>query len=126
MIRFLFEETDPARKEETPPSSCFRIDHAAIRREPDNQFVAHLLPDGALQTGNNRHLRGTCAGRASVCFEDGGGIISRCFGPYDRVRITAGAIFAGTLLIALFLEDSRTWASVQDHTHWPAVVVEAA
>ncbi len=88
--------------------------------------MARLLPDGVLETENNRHLRGICIGRARVCFEDGTGEISRCFGPYDRVRIIAGAIFAGSLLIALFLEDSRKWVSMQDHTNWPAVLVEAA
>lgn len=125
MIRFLFEETDPMRREETPSSAYFRFDHEAIQRGPDNQVVARHLPSGLWETTDNRHLRGNCVGKAQICFEDANGDASRCFGPYDRVRFVDGAIYAGNKVVALFLDDSRRWVSTVDHTEWPAVVVKA-
>lgn len=126
MIRFLFEETDPMRKEETSPAPHFRFDHEIIRQGPDNQAVAHLLPNGLWETTDKCHLRGNCMGKAQICFEDDSGDASKCFGPYDDIWIAGGAIFADDRPIALFQEDSYRWTCFRGYTDWPAVVVKTA
>lgn len=128
MIRLVFDETDPMQTEEIPPAPYFRFDHETIRRGPDNHPVARRRPDDLweITDTDKLHFRGSCEGRAQICFEDDGGNASRCFGPYDHVRVADGTINGDDRVIALFLDDSRRWMSLTDRTDWPAVVVKAA
>lgn len=126
MIRLVFEQSDPFRREETPPARYFRFDHDTLFEGTGDRIVAYHLASGFWRTTERHHISGEFVGKAQICFEDSPGGFLYTLGPYEKVQVVGGSIYGDDKVVARFVGKTRRWISLGDYIDWPVMVVKAA
>lgn len=67
-----------------------------------------------------------CEGASLLYFEDALGGKTAEAGPYHRLRVTDGVMYADGVLFARFTEVSQLWLAVELSTHWPMLKIVSA
>ena len=77
------------------PAPFFRIDGLLLRQGPEGQVVGRYH-DHHWEVHGSFASSYECTDRISVCFEDGGGRVTKRYGPFQQLLFPNGSCYADT------------------------------
>ena len=124
MVELRFEGLSRHQSVTLGPAPWFRIAGNHIRQGPGGAVVAQIAKHQWC-IGERFFSRFDLLGEAKVGFEDAAGLPSGSFGPFTRVFVVDGAMYADEGMLAKFLEETQLWHCFPTETYWPVLVIEA-
>lgn len=125
MIRLLFGGVAKIHDVALGPAEAFRIAGNFIRQLPSGEIVAHYR-NHQWQIGKNHFSRYDCTQPTVIHFEAADGTPSSTFGPFHKLFVADGTLYADEDLFAKFMEETLNWHSYRLETYWPTLVISSA
>jgi hypothetical protein len=123
MISLIFESEQLAKTTKLAPAPFFRITGNFISQGPDEAVVAQFRNHFWDMQGQNYFTQYACHDRMVVHFEDAFGKASELFGPFDKLTIADGVVYANGQLFARFSEETQLWHCYKTDTYWLSLIV---
>src|SRR5687767_1508277 len=110
MIRLLFGGVSRAQDVALGPAPAFRIAGNFIRQLPDGKVVA-AYHNHQWQVGEGHYSRYDCNEPTLLHFEDAEGTPTAGYGPFNKLFIADGTMYANDELFAKFIDETLNWHS---------------
>ena len=107
------------------PAPFFRIDGLLLRQGPEGQVVGRYH-DHHWEVHGSFASSYECTDRISVCFEDGGGRVTKRYGPFQQLLFPNGCCYADQSLFAELAEETEQWIHRADRSKWRVLVIRPA
>lgn len=107
------------------PAPFFRIDGLLLRQGPEGQVVGRYH-DHHWEVHGSFASSYECTDRISVCFEDGGGRVTKRYGPFQQLLFPNGCCYADQSLFAELAVETQQWVHRVDRTKWRVIVIRPA
>ena len=122
MIRLLFGGVSQIRDVAVGPAPAFRVAGNFVRHIPSGEIVARYY-NHQWSVGEDHFSRYDCLQPTRIHFEAADGACSPACGPFEKVIVVDGTMYADEELFAKFIDETLNWRSYRLETYWPVLVI---
>jgi len=123
MITLIFESEQLAQSVALGPASFFRITGNFITEGFDGKAAARFSNHFWEMHGQKYFTQYACHDRTVIHFEDALENASEIFGPFDKITVADGIVYANGRLFARFTEETQLWHCFDTDTYWLSMVI---
>ncbi len=120
MIRLKFEAMQEAHSVVVGPAEGFRVAGNFLRKLPKNVVIGEYSRH-QWHVGGGHFARYDCIDPCRVIFADAEGAQSEAFGPFDKMHVADGTMYANDKLFAKFIDETVLWHSFELESYWPSM-----
>jgi hypothetical protein len=124
MISLIFESEPLGKSVTLAPAPFFRITGNFISQGTDRTVAAKFSNHFWEMQGRKHFTRYSCNDRTLIHFEDAIENASETFGPFDKVAVADGVVYANDKLFARFTEETQLWHCFSTDTYWLSMIIE--
>jgi hypothetical protein len=122
MIGLRFKGVSQSHSTEVGPFDGFRVASNFIRDSRSGTVLA-CYHNHQWQVGDEHFSCYECAEVAHLQFETADGLRSALFGPFQKLFVADGTLYADDVLFAKFIDESLNWHSYVLETYWPVLLI---
>jgi hypothetical protein len=124
VIRLLFGGVNQINDQTVGPHRAYRISENFIRDLGSGKVLAHYR-NHHWQIGEDHFSRYDCLEPTCIHFETSDGLSSATFGPFQKLFVADGTLYADENLFAKFIDETLNWHSYELETYWPVLVISS-
>jgi hypothetical protein len=124
MIQLLFGGVSKIHDVSLGPAQGFRVAGNFIRELPSGDVVASYH-NHQWQVGSSHFSRYDCTQPTLIHLEAADGTRTAVFGPFNKLFVADGTLYADEDLFAKFIDETLNWHSYRLETYWPTLVIAA-
>jgi hypothetical protein len=125
VIRLLFGGVSKIYDVAVGPAPAFKVAGNFIRMLPSGEVVASYH-NNQWQIGTGHFSRYDCLEPAVIHFEAVDGLATASFGPFNKLLVADGTMYADDEIFAKFIDETLNWHSYRLATYWPTLIISAA